>query len=243
MPDLPTDAAESPGDQQTGGATNAWLAVCDDLLWGFNHALSNRLAAITSITRILEYSDTGLEPLLSALSDEIVTLERTLNLLRLVPRNPHGMEEPVILSDLLPDVLRLHQVRGEVNELTFDLHFNGETQPVWLEPARLTHALLLAFGAVSRAAKAVGATSVHTHVGSTDAAVMIEIGSAAGDGRVATGEFFTDGEAEMMRMLMGESGGEFEEGNGDGGSHLVLRLPTLLAVRQRERAGGVTPEV
>jgi hypothetical protein len=55
----PTDSLTSP--------TEAWLSVCDDLLWAFNHALSNRLAALTSITRILEYSDTGLDPLLSAL--------------------------------------------------------------------------------------------------------------------------------------------------------------------------------
>jgi hypothetical protein len=240
VPDRPTPAANSVSDRQTDSASNVWLAVCDDLLWGFNHALSNRLAAITSITRILEYSDTGLEPLLSALSDEIVTLERTLNLLRLVPRNPEGTEEPVMLGDLLPEIVRLHQVRGDVGELAFDLQFHGEAQPVWLEPARLTHALLLALGAVSRTAATAGETSVDIRVDSTDAAVSIEIDAGGRDVVThSTGNIFAPGEAELVRVLIGNAGGELEEGVAEDSGRIraavLLRLPTLLAVRERER--------
>jgi hypothetical protein len=236
VPDLPVPAAEPSDDHLGESASNVWLAVCDDLLWGFNHALSNRLAAITSITRILEYSDTGLEPLLSALSDEIVTLERTLNLLRLVPRNPNGTEEPVILDDLLPEVLRLHQVRGDLLDLVFDLKFEGEAQPVWLEPARLTHALLVALGTFSRAAMAAGDKSVEVRVSSSESAVVIEL-RAHGQGVAnrSSGTIFTPDEAGLMRLLIGGAGGNLEEGADDRGRFIVLRLPTLLAVRERER--------
>ena len=36
---------------------DTWLNVSDSLLHGVNHALSNRLAALGAVARILEHSD------------------------------------------------------------------------------------------------------------------------------------------------------------------------------------------
>jgi len=220
--------------------STAWLSVSDELLWGFNHALSNRLAAITSITRILEYSDTGLDPLLTALSEEISTLERTLDLLRLVPRNPDGMAEPGRIEDILPNAVRLHQLRGDVRELEIAMHFEEESQPIRAEPASLTHALLTALACVSRSANAIGAQSITLGVQSTESRVVVVFQIAGGDAISFDQEICTPAEADLIKGLIGPDGGVLRQafgGASDGvvaGAHLEIDLPSLLATRQRE---------
>ncbi len=219
-------------------ATDAWLSVSDDLLWGFNHALSNRLAAITSIARILEYSDTGLDSLLSALSGEITSLEDTLKLLRLVPRDPRAPAEPVLLEDLVPEVVRLHELRTDVADLGFETDFEGEPQPVWIQPGRLAHTLLIGLATASRVAIAVGNRVVLVRVRATGDVVSIEVVAKGHDQGARLGGLMTDFESQAMGELIADAGGEFDEVGGGGEEEergVAIRLPTLVAVRARER--------
>jgi hypothetical protein len=213
---------------------DAWLAVSDDLLWGFNHALSNRLAAISSITRILEYSDTGLDPLLAALSEEIETLERTLKLLRLVPRSPRSTAEPVLLNELVPEVVRLHGVRSDATDLRMETYFDDGLQPVWVDPARLSHALLIVFAAVSRFAYRSGERAIAVRAGSTAELATIGFTTPSGVGAPSLSASFDPAEVAMVRRLIAEGGGELRDAESDPPG-VELRLPTLLAVRERER--------
>lgn len=221
-------------DPLANAGTDAWLTVSDDLLWGFNHALSNRLAAISSITRILEYSDTGLDPLLSALSDEIVTLEETLKLLRLVPRSPRSTAEPVLLNELVPEVVRLHGVRSDSTDLRVESRFDEGLQPVWVHPARLSHALLIVLAAVSRHASRPGARVISVSAGSGEEVATIHFTIPSSPEPLSLDASFAPAEIAMIGRLVGEGGGDFR----DAGSErpgVEIRIPTLLAVRKRER--------
>jgi hypothetical protein len=234
--------------EQTSAATSpaeAWLSVCDELLWAFNHALSNRLAALTSITRILEYSDTGLDPLLSALSSEIGSLEKTLALLRLLPRSPTAVHEPVRLEDLLPEVVSLHRLQTEFRDLDYGIDAQPDTTPIWVEPSRLTHTLLLLLAAASGVACRNGGSAVAIGYTGDDRYVRLVIGtppSTEGPGPSDSPQ--VDGpplKGEVVRELVVRLGGELVEAScGDdprSGVRFELLLPTLLSVRAREREG------
>jgi C4-dicarboxylate-specific signal transduction histidine kinase len=218
------------------------LTVSDDLLWGFSHALSNRLAAISSITKIIEYSDTGLDPLLSALSDEISTLDRTLALLRLIPRNPDGTPEPVNLSELLPELLEVHRLRGEMREFRVTLREDGEALPVWAEPARLGHALLLLLDAVTRSARPTGDQELDVALTGDEVYAIVRLELRGADGGAGNeGKPLSPVETGVVRELLEESGGELcADGDSvDGGFRFEVRIPTLPEVRRRE--AGATP--
>jgi hypothetical protein len=226
---------ESFEDPITDTDGDAWLSVSDDLLWGFNHALSNRLAAIASITRILEYSDTGLDPLLAALSDEVVTLEGTLKLLRLLPRSTRSVAEPVLLNELIPEVLRLHGIRADASDLRVEVLHDEGLQPVWIDSARLAHALLIVLAVVTRTAvvRREGVITVHARSTTELATIVFAVPD---DPPPALWTTFRAAEVERVRRLVADAGGEFVEGDGeDPRGSVMIRLPTLLAVRARER--------
>jgi hypothetical protein len=224
-----------------------WLSVCNDLLWGFNHALSNRLAALTSIVRILEHSDTGLDPLLGVLSEEIGNLERTLSLLRLLPQNPAEAPEAVLLQDLIPPLLELHRLQNDGRDLEFDLDLDSTTFPVWVEPSALSHAILLLLAATSRAARRAGSTAVSIRYHGNERSVALAIATLPSEGNGELGEdSWMPIDTRVVERLLDPTGGELvkEYGAGDPreGARFELRLPTLLEVREREQRAKIVGE-
>jgi hypothetical protein len=215
----------------------AWLGVSDELLWGFNHALSNRLAAISSVTKILEYSDTGADPLLDVLSEEIATLEGMLGLLRLLPRNPDGIAEPIRLEDILPQIIGLHRLRGDVRELEFPLETEADLPPVVAEPAVLSHALLLVLGPVSRFAQEGGAAGVMVRARGVPerAEVVFESLSDPDADRPLSRTDETElAAAERLLTTIGGSIGLSDEEKGRPRvGRIEVLLPTLQAIRTR----------
>jgi hypothetical protein len=157
MTELPGSASSR---DAAAGAAEVWLSVCDDLLSGLSHALNNRLAAVGSIARVLEYGDIGGDSLYATLIAEIETLERTVALLRLVPRTDEDRLEPIRLEDFVPPVLRLHSLRRDVRDLEFEFLAESVVPPGFGEPVLLTRALLLALGAVSHAVQSNGGNVV-----------------------------------------------------------------------------------
>src|SRR5690606_34198322 len=174
--------------------------------------------------------DTGLESLLSALSREISSLEETLKLLRLVPRDAHATAEPVILDDLVPEVVRLHGLRTDVADLAFETDFEGEPQPVWIQPGRLAHVILIALTMVTRAATAAGSRVVTIRVRATEDVASIEVVPGRNGDGAPPGGLATDLETEAVRRLLVDAGGEFGEMSGGGAEQrgVVIALPTLI---------------
>jgi hypothetical protein len=217
------------------GHLSGWLRISDDLLWGFNHELSNRLAAVNSIARIIEYSDTGLDPLLTALAEEIHKLERSLALLRLVPRDPEAVDEPVVIASYLEDLLDAHRLRADYRDLSVRVDLTPDLMPLWIEPHRLGHLLLAALAIVSRAWLEGGSQGeMILEVTGDDREIRVGIGLLrdAAAGGLGGGD---SPERALLDVLTREARGSVEEVTSSTGRQLVIRLPTLLAARERGR--------
>jgi hypothetical protein len=217
----PPSATHSPAE--------AWLGVSDELLAAANHALSNRLAALISLVRVLEYGDAAANPLLAVLQQEVDRLEQTTGLLRLLPRDAYDQPEPVLLADVLPSVLALHRLRGDAREIEFEVRESADPAPAWVSPGLLSHALLMTLDAATRVALRAAAASV-------------EIASTGSDEHVGVVVELPDGakldEAESALLasaeaLLRQAGGELVSG-----ARIEVRLPTLAAARRREGRGG-----
>jgi hypothetical protein len=241
-----TQAPRPPSKPVPVSESEAWLAVSDELLWGINHALSNRLAALISLVRILEHSETGLDPLLDVLRREVDTLERTISLLRLLPRNAGELPEPVRLVELLPDVLALHRLQSEIRDLDFQLHEQPDLQPVWIEPATLAHALLLLLSAATRIARRARQSSISIWCrGDSEWVELIIESPPSPTGEPlqvdATAQEWVPLDARVVERLLEGAGGRLAENHFSGdparGVYFELRLPTLSAVRRRQAAG------
>lgn len=234
----------APGTARGTGA-EGWLGVSDGLLRGINHALSNRVAAVGAVARILERGDTGGEPLMRALLGEVEQMERVIRLLQLLPRERDGgAPEPVHVPDLLGDVVMLHQLQSALRDVTCEVAAGADTAPVWIEPVLLTHALLMLLNDAARVVQLAGSGRLLVHCDS-DAAwtrVTVEAHTAApvAAGAGAPTDSLATVEPETVAMLLRSSGGELvvEERNPAGGTERwQLRLPTLAEVRRREAAG------
>jgi hypothetical protein len=199
-----------------------WGRVSDELLWGFSHALSNRLAAISSLARILEYSDVGVDPLMQALRDEIGRLEHTAGLLRLIPRERQGVPEPLRIQDLLPSIVELHRLRTDLREMEVAVEYSSDPLPVRAEIAHLAHALLVAVGAAARGAIDASAERVRIEVAGDQQRVRVRFTVEPAPAVVRLGP----GEAELLAQLLAPSGGHSDH---PPGAPLDLHLPTLLA--------------
>jgi signal transduction histidine kinase len=223
----------SPPPAATAAAAEAWLGVADELLAAVNHALSNRVAALISLARVLEYGDAAGNPLLVVLQQEVERLEQTTRLLRLLPREAHDQPEPVRLADVLPDVLALHRLRSDARDVKFEVRESSDPAPAWVSPGLLSHALLMVLDAATRASLRATAASVPVTVyGDADiVAVVVELPAEAGLAAEETTLLASVG--EMLR----QAGGELAAGvpnAGAGPARIEVRLPTLAAVRKRE---------
>ncbi|CAN5677517.1 hypothetical protein BH23GEM3_BH23GEM3_05200 [soil metagenome] len=237
---MPSEAPEAPVPPIP--VADAWLGVSDDLLWGINHALSNRLAAVAAVVRILQFSDTGLDPLFSVLGQEITNLEKTIALLRLLPRNPDEQPEPVHLTDTLTSVLALHRLQSDGRDLEYEVDAAPDVLPVWIEPSTLAHALLLLLSSAARIAERAGNTSISVTCRGDEDWATLAIESPPpqpGAGEAEESEWddsWKPVDARVVEVLLEGAGGELMESRFAGdparGVCYRMRLPTLLAVRR-----------
>jgi hypothetical protein len=220
----------SPDDTGTAAGTvdAAWLEIVDELLHSVNHALANRLAALVSLVRVLEYGDSGSQPLLAVLQQEVERMERSAALLRLLPRERGAPSEPVRLADVLPDALELHRLRSDMRDRELGVQALGDLPPAWSEPVRLTHALLAVLDAAVRSADPDSEFRARCEEAGDEVTVRIEF-RAGGPEQVP---------APAAGPLSERAGGRLESGRDEGGrAWLELRLPTLAAARRAEDVG------
>jgi hypothetical protein len=153
------------------------------------------------------------------------------------------MSEPVRMEDLVPELLEVHRLRGEVREVEHEVRVDGEALPVWAEPARLGHAMLILLGAATRAAlKHGGADPVVITLTGDDEWTIVRL--ALGDSGMvpSEGPWLSEREVSALAVLLGESKSRVLEkaAGGDGKRSVELRIPTLPAVRRREAEGSTS---
>jgi hypothetical protein len=204
--------------QQQTTATGDWAALSDELLQGLVHALNNRVAALSAFVELARLGDPESDPLVD-LPAEITQLHRVNGLLALLPERgsePEALELPLVLDD----ALRLHEhhprLRGEQCVVVRE----GTPLPVRAPRWALLRTLLMLVHAAKRTADSVQSR------GGTPVRVV-------GDPDEVSVHLVTPAEPSPYLMAMAERCGGTCGREGD---ELVLRLPSILELRRRERA-------
>lgn len=245
-----TDAAETgslkgepmrAGNDETGANDRAdgWPAVSDELILGVHHALNNRVGALAAVAQVLEGEIEPDDPLRAALLDEVERLQETVRSLSWLPRNrAAGAAEPVQLSDVLPPVLRLYGYHHGVRDVACRLEAAPDLLPAWANPQQLAQTLLVLLIAAGQEARERGQEIRLRCSGDAEwLTLAVEIIEPVEPLPWGYGEAGSGGtvDAEGIRGWVEGMGGRLETGAEAEGAHSRIWLPTLLAVRRRER--------
>jgi nitrogen-specific signal transduction histidine kinase len=131
-------------------ADGVWEATREAVLRGLNHALSNRVASLIGIARILEQQGSKEDPITNALVGEVARLERLFSLYTLLPAGSPGYLEPIEVPELLTHVMELHGLRGDLSQPEPTVEIDPLIRPIRAQRAAVAHALLSLLGFAAR---------------------------------------------------------------------------------------------
>jgi hypothetical protein len=210
-----------PPDTIPAAAAAQWADLSDALLAGLVHMLNNRVTALSVCAELAALGDDEMI-VGGVLTSEMQRLQQASALLGLLPSRPHP-PEALELRPVLDDAIALHSHHPRTRLVPCDVGVESGMQPVRAPRWALLRLLLV----IVDAAK-----------------------SAASDGRRAAGIRLTsdDRQSRVHALTPGDAGpyGAAMATLCDGaltrqGDELVLSLPTLRSLRERERgatAGG-----
>jgi nitrogen-specific signal transduction histidine kinase len=204
-----------------------WSAVSDSLIGGIAHALSNRIATLAALGELMRMDDDADQgaPMLRQETDR---LEVLVHALRLLGNETATSAEALELRSVLEETLALHRYHRDLRDVEMDVDTTARVMPVRIERRRAVHALLMLLA--SGAAAATGRQNVvRVQISGDDSAVRLTL-TVPGDSPEPVS--FSDGLLGAARDLIHPSGGTIESESGS----LILELPALGALRERERA-------
>jgi hypothetical protein len=199
------------------GTTGDWSKLSDELLQGLVHALNNRVAALSAFVELARLGDDEADSLI-VLTTEISHLHRVNGLFSLIPSR--GSEaEALELPLVLEDALALHEHHPRLRSERCVVIYEGTALPVRAPRWALLRALVMLVDAAKR--------------------FSIDGGHGASAIRVAGDESTVSVRAEThvepsssLVTLAERCGGSCTREKDE----LVLRLPSILELRRRERA-------
>jgi hypothetical protein len=205
-----------------------WLALVDHVLQGVHHALNNRIGSISAAVELLQMGDAaavaGVDGA-KALESDVARLIECNRVLRLLPYDRHSGEEPLIIDDVLADVLAIHRFIHEVRDLPVTIVPVRYVEPVRCERSALLQVLTLLLAEVKRLVK--DSTSVVRAVTESDEQ-WVCVRFQAGAPLLAEAPTSASGYAESLAATFG---GTVTRKSGAA----ELRLPTLKARRGADR--------
>ncbi|MBI3791544.1 MAG: hypothetical protein HY275_11790 [Gemmatimonadetes bacterium] len=217
-------APQSPVPPAVSGA---WQPVADGLLRGLNHTLSNRVSALSSYGAFVEAGEELDPDHLQALVGEVAHLERLLRLYRLLPVSADGREEPVRISDALPDAADLLGSHLDLRTVPLRFEVADDAPPVLARLAALVQGLVLVLHEAGEAALAAGdGAAVQVRVFGAGDRVMTAVAATKAAGPAET----TGPLAAALTALMPGAAVEALDAPAWG---LVLSLPNLAAARAK----------
>jgi hypothetical protein len=158
----------------------AWTTTHEAVLRGLNHALSNRVAALVGLTRILEQNaGDRADPITAALLAEVERLEAVLRLYVLLPAGAASQDEAVELPSLLGAAVRLHELRSDLAEPRCEVQSDADTRPVRGCPTQIVHALLSVLGLAAHGGRADVAVRARCGSGERESYVRVTWDEAA----------------------------------------------------------------
>lgn len=134
-----------------------WMELVDQALQGLHHDLNNRIGSLSALVELqqLEEPPAGI-PGIENLSADLTRLEDCNRMVRLLPRDSVAGEEPLILDDVLADVLAIHRYLHDVREVQVTIVPNRYVEPVRVERWSLVRVLTLLLADAKRLAKYLG---------------------------------------------------------------------------------------
>ena len=202
----------------------AWTATGDGILRGLNHALSNRIVTLRTLAEFVCAAHERGEQLGRALSEEVERLEELLEKLRMLPADDALKPEPIQLSELLGEVVALHQYHVDFRNVECTVIGDPDALPVLTSRSAFIRALLILLTAAKRVALSRGETAVALRYGGDPSTVTITIEAGALDEGSTTAT-----EVSQPFELRAES-------DRLGAVRYQLHLVTLIEGRRRTRA-------
>ena len=199
-------------------AAAQWAELSDALLAGLVHMLNNRVTALSVCAELAEMGDNEMVGG-GVLMSEMQRLQRASALIGLLPSRPRP-PEALELRPVLDDALSLHAHHPRTRLVHCDVSVMGAMQPVRASRWALLRLMLVLVDAAKEAA-AGSARGASIRLSSDERAVRAHV--------------LTPGDGGPYGVAMATlCGGELARD----GDELVLSLPTLLLLRQREREAG-----
>jgi hypothetical protein len=208
-------------DAIPAAAAAQWAELSDALLAGLVHMLNNR---VTALSVCAELATMGDQEMIAGgvLTNELRRLQHASALIGLLPSRPH-QPEALELRPVLDDAIALHAHHPRTRLVACDVAVGESMQPVRAPRWALLRLMLVLVDAAKEAA-AESARGATFRLTSDERSARVHV-AAPGDG----GPYG----AAMVALCGGQLSRVDDE--------LVLTLPTLLLLRQREheaRAGG-----
>lgn len=207
-----------PPEQVPAAAAAQWAELSDALLAGLVHMLNNRVTALSVCAELATMGDAEMING-GVLTSEMQRLQRASALLGLLPSRPH-QPEALELRPVLDDALALHAHHPRTRLVACDVTVDGMMQPVRVPRWALLRLMLVLVDAAKE--------------------------SAAASSRSGAIRLSSDEQRARVHALTPSDGGPYGEAMASlcggalarDGDELVLSLPTLLLLRQRERETG-----
>lgn len=191
-----------------------WCELSDALVRGLVHALNNRLTAMSASVELAEMGDDEFSAA-RVLPGELSRLQQVSALLRLLATEP-GPAEALEVAPLAEEAAALHQHHPRLGGARIPVAVEGARMPVRAPRWALLRLLLLLMEGERRAAEAEGRDRAQLRIAGDERVVELHAGSAVTP------------YARTMALICGAAP---EDDMADG----VVRLPSLLELRRRER--------
>jgi hypothetical protein len=130
---------ESTGSPHPSPAAR-WSELCDALIRGIAHSLSNRVGALMALAHAERGELTSAEA--AMLGQEVNRLAEINRLLKLLPADRSPRREGLIIEDVLVDVTALLAVHPQLRDVAWETS-RGDAQPVRTERWAILRVLLL----------------------------------------------------------------------------------------------------
>jgi hypothetical protein len=206
-----------PPDLYSGAGAAQWAALSDALLAGLVHMLNNRVTALSVCAELASMGDAQMVTD-GVLTTEVRRMQAAIALIGLMSSRPH-QPEALELRPLLDDALAIHAHHPRTRLVECEVVAKGAMQPVRAQRWALLRLMLVLVDAAKEAATSATTRAVF-RLASDEREVRLHIVTPSDGGPYA---------AEMAATCGGALSRSGEE--------LVLTLPSLLALRQREREG------
>ena len=205
--------------------SDEWLALVDQVLLGLDHALNNRLGALRAFSELLRddvWRTTTAAT--DSIQREVVRLEQTTSVVRLLTRPRQPSATGLILEDVMNDVGRIQSMLYDVRDMPIEVVPGPPMEPVWSERSALIRLLSVVLYKLRRQARERhDEGSVRVVAESDEQWVRIKFASPVAMTESAVSEY-----AASVASSIGA-----DWGTADG--WLELRLPTLKAHRAAAR--------